>query len=547
MKRFAQLYFELDNNTAALAKRKAIVEYLSQSDPVDAIWGLYFLCGGKINTGKTRIATNVELREWVGDITGYAPWLIDECYDAVGDLAETLSLLIGDSTSSMENINLAGLIEDILLPLSKGYSRSESDRPTNGDPQSRRQTIIDCWIGLNTQERFVFNKLLTGALRVGVSSRTAQSALAEVSGVDISRIAQRMLGPWEPTPEFWNYLTSNDLDSSRDLQQPYPFYLASPLEGDASMLGLPEDWQAEWKWDGIRLQFIKREGGVALWSRGEERLDGRFPEIEEAGIHLPNCVLDGELVAWNTATNTPLPFISLQRRIQRRKPSEKLISELPARIITYDILELDGIDIRDKPLSERRKSLEEIIAFGQTDVFQISESIRFGSWNELMSSRDSARVRGTEGLMLKRLNSMYKVGRKRGDWWKWKIDPFTIDAVLIYAQPGHGRRSTLYTDYTFAVWNAEGTLVPIAKAYSGLTDKEILELDGWIRKNTVDRFGPVRSVKPFHVFEIAFEAVNRSSRHKSGVAVRFPRIVRWRKDKQIVDADRLESLISLAQ
>src|SRR5690606_30634437 len=425
-------------------------------------------------------------------------------------------------------------------------------------------------------------KLLTGALRVGVSQRMVQQALAEMSGIHIARIAQRMLGSWQPTPQFLaTLLSQQELESDR--QQPYPFFLASPLEtvlrgpaGNAAAkdaaddgaadaveatdgadiapvalandpdaieraLGPVADWLLEWKWDGIRLQLIRRGGEVALWSRGEERLDGRFPEIEHAAMALPrDCVIDGEMLAWRPGDDDPLPFTALQTRIQRRKPGAKTLADTPARVQAYDLLELDGEDWRARPQHERRAALEALLAAHDDPRIVASPLVDAASWRHAADMRSRARERGVEGLMLKRRDAAYQSGRRRGDWWKWKIDPLTIDAVLIYAQSGHGRRSTLYTDYTFGLWDGD-VLVPVAKAYSGLDDAEILRLDRWIRANTLERFGPVRSVPGVHVFELGFEAVNRSTRHKSGIAVRFPRILRWRHDKPPAEADRLDT------
>ncbi|KAG1223675.1 hypothetical protein G6F35_004512 [Rhizopus arrhizus] len=430
---------------------------------------------------------------------------------------------------------LADWIEEVLLPVA------------NRDEAERRDVIVSAWLGLPFEERLVFNKLLTGALRVGVSQRMVQQALAEWSGLDIARIAQRMLGEWVPSPGLLGQLLSPD-ELPLDRQQPYPFFLASPLEGEPEeRLGPIDDWMLEWKWDGIRLQLLRRRGETALWSRGEERLAGRFPEIEQAALALPDgCVLDGELLAWDESGELPRAFTALQTRIQRRKPGAATLRNTPVRVLAYDLLELDGEDLRALPLQQRRLRLAEVIGrLGDTRI-QLSPEVAAVDWAHAAAMRELARERGVEGLMLKRRASPYQAGRRRGDWWKWKVDPLTIDAVLLYAQAGHGRRSTLYTDYTFGVWVGD-TLVPVAKAYSGLDDKEILALDRWIRANTRERFGPVRSVRAEQVFELGFEAVNQSSRHKSGVAVRFPRILRWRHDKPASEADQLATLQALAR
>lgn len=535
MERFALLYQELDRSTATLDKRAALLSYFRDAPPRDAAWALYLLSGGKITSAKRKIATTSELREWIASAAGMSDWLVQESYDHVGDLAETLALLLPDPANTMADISLADWIELRLLPVA------------NGAGPDRRDAVLEAWCGLPLDQRLLFNKLLTGSLRVGVSKRLVQQALAELSGVDIARIAQRMLGEWLPSPAFLRDLLSTEALPT-DSQQPYPFFLASPLEGDPGALGDIAEWMLEWKWDGIRLQVLKRRGSIALWSRGEERLDGRFPEIEAAAARLPqDCVLDGELLAWRDGENVPLPFAALQTRIQRLKPGPKILREAPVQVMLYDLLELNGEDLRTLPQRERRRMLEVLLAASpQNSPLRLSPLVGAADWREAAALRAGVRERGVEGLMLKRQTAPYQAGRRRGDWWKWKIDPLTIDAVLLYAQPGHGRRSTLYTDYTFGLWNGEA-LTPIAKAYSGLSDKEILELDRWIRAHTIERFGPVRSVEPQHVFELAFEAVNLSKRHKSGIAVRFPRILRWRLDKPVDQADKLETLKALAK
>jgi len=535
MRRFAALYRTLDRSTATLDKRSALVAYFRDAPAHDAAWAMYLLVGGKITGPKRRIAGSGELRAWIAECTGLPDWLVDESYSAVGDLAETLALLLDDPPAgqALPDRGLAQWIEEDLLPIA------------NQPPEVRRAVVVAAWRGLDEAQRLVFNKLLTGALRVGVSQRLVQQALAELSGLDIARIAQRMLGAWSPSADLLERLL-DPAERATDRQQPYPFFLASPLEIEAQALGPIADWLLEWKWDGIRLQLIRRHGEVALWSRGEERLDGRFPEIEQAAASLPHdAVIDGELLAWRPDEPRPLPFSALQTRIQRLKPGPKTLAEAPARVVAYDLLELDGVDLRARPQHERRLALEALLAAHDHSRLQASPRVTAADWPAAAALRLEARERGTEGLMLKRLSAPYQSGRRRGDWWKWKVDPLTIDAVLLYAQAGHGRRSTLYTDYTFGVWH-EGQLVPIAKAYSGLDDAEILALDRWIRAHTRERFGPVRSVDAVQVFELGFEGVNRSARHKSGVAVRFPRILRWRHDKPAAEADTLAQLQALA-
>ncbi|MGV6875274.1 ATP-dependent DNA ligase [Pseudochelatococcus sp. B33] len=533
MKRFAALFQRLDRSTATLDKRAALVAYFREAPPRDAVWALWLLAGNKIGGARARLAGSGELRTWIAEVSGTPDWLVDASYDQVGDLAETLALLLDDPPHGTDEISLADWIEMRLLPVANA-------------PESERRAVVEiAWRTLPFAERFLFNKLLTGALRVGVSRGLVQQALTELSGVEIALIAQRMLGQWTPSAAFLADLLSPEARPG-DTASPYPFFLASPLEQPAEALGAIEDWLLEWKWDGIRLQLIRRNGDIVLWSRGEERLDGRFPEIEAAARALPeDAVIDGELLVW-TEGDAPLPFAALQTRIQRLKPGARTLSETPARLLAYDLLELGGKDLRGHSLTDRRAKVVALLDALDNQRIALSPEVAARDWTHAATLRDEARARGVEGLMLKRRSSTYQHGRRRGDWWKWKVDPLTIDAVLIYAQAGHGRRSTLHTDYTFGVWDGDA-LVPVAKAYSGLSDAEILELDGWIRRHTLERFGPVRSVAAEQVFELAFEAVNLSKRHKSGVAVRFPRILRWRRDKPAREADRLDTLKALTR
>ena len=534
MKAFAALYQRLDRSTATGDKRAALIDYFRSAPAHDGAWALYLLSGGKVGGARRRIAGSGELRAWLVEETGLPAWLVEDSYEQVGDLAETLTLLVDEPAVPAPDRPLVDWIERHLLPVA------------NLDEAIRRDAVLAGWRTLPATQRLVFNKLLTGALRVGVSQRLVQQALAELSGLDIARIAQRMLGEWVPSPSLLSTLLSHE-EQPLDRQQPYPFFLASPLEAAVDTLGAPTDWVLEWKWDGIRLQLLRRRGEVALWSRGEERLDGRFPEIEQAAAALPDgCVIDGELLAWDADADQPRAFTALQTRIQRRKPGPATLRSTPVRVLAYDLLEENGEDLREVPLQQRRARLAALLGGLDDPRIQLSPQVHADDWTHAATLREQARLRGVEGLMIKRAESVYQAGRRRGDWWKWKVDPLTIDAVLLYAQAGHGRRSTLYTDYTFGVWNGD-ELVPVGKAYSGLDDKEILALDRWIRSNTRERFGPVRSVKAEQVFELGFEAVNVSKRHKSGIAVRFPRILRWRKDKPAAEADHLEQLQALAR
>ncbi|MEO8777539.1 MAG: ATP-dependent DNA ligase [Rhodanobacter sp.] len=529
MRRFAALYAELDRTTSTLAKREAIATYVDEAPPADAAWAAYVLGGGKLR----RLAKSGELRQALAAATGYPDWLIEESYEQVGDLAETIALMLPAGNGKLSGVPLQTWMEERLPELGRL------------DSAARVEQLRAWWAALLPTQVFLLNKLMTGSLRVGVSRRLVVQAIAQWSGQPTDLIAHRMSGDWRPSADALNALGAPASADEHLADRPYPFFLASPLEHEADSLGDRAEWLAEWKWDGIRAQLMRRGDSVGLWSRGEERLDGRFPEIERAAFSLPaQAVLDGEVLAWDAVAGLPLVFTALQKRIGKLKPGPKLLADAPVRFMAYDVLEHEGVDLRERPLHERRALLARLLA--STDAtLMMSPPITRDSWSALAAQRESSRARQTEGLMLKRLDSPYRVGRKRGDWWKWKVDPHTLDAVLLYAQPGHGRRSGLFTDYSFGVWDGEA-LVSVAKAYSGLDDQEIGRLDRWIRAHTTERFGPVRAVDPVQVFELAFEAVQLSGRHKSGVAVRFPRILRWRTDKGIGDADKLDDLRRLA-
>lgn len=525
MRLFANLYAALDATTKTNEKIAAMVAYFAQAAPADAAWAVYFLSGRR----PKRLLQAAVLRQLAAEIAGIPDWLLLEAYSAVGDSAETAALLLPAAKQSSD-LPLHRWMEERILPL-RGQAEAE-----------QRAAIRLAWSELDEQQRFVFNKLITGGFRVGVSQRLLTRAVAAHTGIDAATIAHRLMGHWQPTPRFYRRLTSPET-ADADISRPYPFFLAYPLEDDPETLGDIAEWQAEWKWDGIRAQLIRREGKTFLWSRGEELVTERYPEVAEAAAALPDgTVIDGELLAWDDGV---LPFAHLQRRIGRKRVGKKLLREVPVILLGYDLLEWDGEDWRERPLRERRERLEQLIAQIDEPHLLLSHVVDAASWDGLKQRHEESRDRLVEGFMLKRKSSTYQVGRRRGDWWKWKVDPYTVDAVLIYAQRGSGRRASLYTDYTFAVWDESGELVPFAKAYSGLTDEEIREVDRFVRQNTRERFGPVRSVKPELVFELAFENIQRSNRHKSGVAVRFPRILRWRRDKSTQEADSLETIKAL--
>ncbi|KAA1262202.1 putative DNA ligase-like protein [Rubripirellula obstinata] len=535
MIRFAELYNRLDSTTKTNEKIAAMVAYYAAADSADAAWATYFLSGNKLR----RLVPTKLLRQWAAEEAGIPDWLFDESYHAVGDLAETLAMVVPPGKMEAD-LSLATWVEE-LLPI----------RELDEDKQ--RDAILDIWrktpisIGPTNAAsmRFVVMKLITGAFRVGVSKRLVTRAIAKQCGLSPDVISHRLMGNWEPTSKFYETLIDPD-GPDASASQPYPFCLAHPidLEAGPEPLGDSTEYFAEWKWDGIRGQLIRREGQTFIWSRGEELMENRWPEIESAAENIPDgCVLDGEILA-SLPDGEVLPFAQLQRRIARKKVGKKLLSEVPVVFRAFDLLEHEGADIRSETLESRRSKLESLLGEITHPNLRICDLVAGDSWDAWATIRETSRAKNAEGLMLKRKDGLYDVGRVRGTWWKWKIAPHTIDAVLIYAQKGHGKRASLFTDYTFALWDGD-TLVPIAKAYSGLDDKEIRKVDQFVRKNTNDTFGPVRSVTPELVMEIAFEGLQRSTRHKSGIATRFPRIVRWRHDKQAKDANQLSDLLDL--
>ncbi len=522
MRLFAGLYDAIDRTTSTNAKVAAMVAYFKEAPPADAAWAVFFLTGRRLK----RLVSYPAIHQWTLMATGLDAWLLEECYSVVGDGAETVALVLDQvAVETTDETSLAEWVEGRILPL----------RDLDSDAQQRR--VAGWWSALDRLQRFMLLKILTGELRVGVSHTLVVRALAQVAELPPTTIAARMMGDWTPSAEWFAGLLSKE-QTTADRSRPYPFFLASPLEDSVESLGPRGDWIVEWKWDGIRAQLVRRGGNVHLWSRGEELITHRFPEIAAAATNLPDgTVLDGEVLAFQDGR--PLPFSALQQRIGRQKQVAQMVRAVPSVFMAYDILEESGTDVRQQPLEERRGLLERHVT--SPAVLRTSDILSAPTWDELASRRADSRALGVEGLMLKRRTSPYGVGRRRGDWWKWKIDPYTIDAVLIYAQPGSGRRASLLTDYTFGVWE-HGELVPIAKAYSGLSNDEIGELDKWIRRHTRERFGPVRHVEPVHVFELGFEGIAASPRHRSGIAVRFPRMLRWRTDKKPEDADTLEQV-----
>lgn len=522
MKDFAALCTALVETTKTNVKTAALARYFQTAPDPDKLWCIALFSGRR----PKRAVTTTQLRDWAAGAAGLPPWMVEECHPIVGDLAETLALILPPARTPQDR------------PLSDWIADQQSWHAL--PPEDRQARLAQAWDQLEGPERLWFHKLITGGFRVGVSQRLMTRALAEATGQDEAVLALRLMGNWTPETTSFHALIEAE-DDGADLSRPYPFCLAHGLEDAPEALGPPEDWQVEWKWDGIRGQLVKRGGQHHLWSRGQELITHRFPEFARVVDFLPDgVVLDGEVLAWDG--DGPLPFARLQPRIGRKSVPKKLLAEAPAILLAYDLLEEGGRDLRALPLSARRTRLEALLAdLPEAAPLRLSPRLTAKDWSDVAALRATARDRRAEGLMLKRRASPYHAGRKRGDWWKWKLDPLSVDAVMIYAQSGHGRRANLFTDFTFAVRDGNA-LVPFAKAYSGLTDAEFEEITRWVRRHTEQRFGPVRQVVPELVFEIAFEGIQASPRHKSGIALRFPRMARWRRDKPVDEINTLEDL-----
>jgi DNA ligase-1 len=524
MKRFAQLIDRLDETTSTTRKVEALRDYLAEAPDNDKLWTIALLSHRR----PKRTVRTAQLREWAAEEAGIPLWLFEDSYHVVGDLGETIALLVPGEGSGQER----SLTEHIELIIGL------KDVPDD----VKRQRITEAWRNLDRTARFVFNKLITGGFRIGVSQKLMVRALGLHTGIGEDELAHLLMGNWDPQNTTFAELTGGGSDTGT-LSRPYPFYLAYALETPVHELGDPRAWLVERKWDGIRGQLIVRRGQLYVWSRGEELVTDKFPEYQVLRTLLPSgTVVDGEILPFRDGR--PLPFQVLQTRIGRTNVTPKVLKDAPVVLLAYDLLEWKGEDLRERPLSERRALLEQVVMDTANDKLLLSQEVKAGTWEGFAAERAVSRELMSEGLMLKHRDSAYRVGRKKGDWWKWKVDPLTIDGVLIYAQRGHGRRADLFTDFTFAVWNGD-ELVPFTKAYSGLTDKEMNRIDAYVKANTIDKFGPVRSVTPMHVFELAFEGIQRSPRHKSGVALRFPRILRWREDKALREANTLQDLHQL--
>ena len=522
MKAFSLMYRRLESTTSTLKRTAIIADFFRQASDKDKLWTIALFTHKR----PRRTITTSYLRLWAAELANIPNWLFEDTYHIVGDLAETIAKIIPPPTYTSDN-SLSYWVE-MLIALK---DKEEADK---------KEAILEAWKILDTDSRFLFNKLITGGFRIGVAQRTIVKALSAVLDQEENVIAHKLMGNWSPLAISYEELLLSD-DPTADSSKPYPFYLASPLDSPLDKLGSAGEWYAEYKWDGMRGQLIKRDKNVFLWSRGEELIIDQFPEFITLRNVESDFVIDGEILVFRD--NQIKGFDHIQKRIGRKKVSKKILESHPAIMMAYDIMELNNNDIRELSQANRRIKLESLIDQNDfSNLIKISPLISFNDWSALGQIRNLAREKNAEGLMLKSKLGPYKTGRKRGDWYKWKVDPMTFDGVLLYAQRGHGRRANLYSDFTFAVKDGDN-LVPITKSYIGLTDNELTQISQFVRKNTIERFGPVSSVTPKLVFEVGFEGISKSNRRKVGISLRSPRILRWRHDKSVNEIDSLSDIL----
>ncbi len=539
LKKFSELFVDLDSSNSTNNKIEVLKNYFLYNDPINNSWAIYLLTG----KSNRRFISGRYLKNLFSQIYKYPEWLIDTCYLKVGDSAEVITLLLKNKSTfrkkKLSNISLNELLSKTIPDLSKL------------NEEEKNLKIKNIWETLPDDNHLIFNKILTGTFRVGVSIGLITKSISKLVNIDEEIISHRLMGNFEPSIDSYEFLINKNINLEELNSKPFPFLLANTFE-EKIFKHSTNDFQFEWKYDGIRIQLIKRSGNVSLWTRGQELVNESFPELVEKMSYIKDdFVLDGELLVWNFKEQIAFDFSFLQKRINRKSPTRSVQKKYPIIYIAYDLLEINGRDIREIKLENRRIELERYFSKWQnktenniSDIFKICDLIFPKDWSDALNYKEKSRENNTEGLIIKKKTSIYSSGRKKGIWWKYKVDPMQLDAVLIYAKGGSGRRAGLYTDYSFALWKDQ-ELIKFASAYSGLTNIEIKELDKWIRKNTIEKFGPVRSLKPEMVFEISFEKIQISKRHKSGIAVRFPRITKWRKDKKINDADSLENAYEL--
>jgi len=518
MRLFGQLLQACLQEPKTLQKISLLSDYFNEESPENMPMALHFLMGENMG----RFCSGRQLREWAAQLLGLPDWLVDESYEALGDNSETISLLFPNKPSSLAH-DLKAVCERI--------------QQLKSEPiDVKKDWIIDVWSKSSRDDIYTFNKLLGGGIRIGASKKNVLKALSRTVHLDVDILEQRLLGTWEPTKIAYDALVNPD-DIAGKGTCPYPFFLASPIQDvDATLMPF-SDWQIEPKWDGIRAQLVHRQEGTQLWSRGNDLISDQFPDILDSASELPYGVYDGEVLAWGA--DGPQPFADLQKRLNRKKVTRQLLASIPCIMMLYDCLEFEGVDVREQALHERCKKIRDL-----RPPFYTSNPLTLNGVSALNDYVKNARNNRVEGVIIKRLSSAYKSGRVRGDWWKLKVDPLLLDVVIMYAQKGKGIRSGLFTDYTFGVWD-NNQLVPIGKAYSGLTNDEIKQVHQILNNHLTDRFGPVRGVSPCVVLEVAFDSIQESPRHKSGLALRFPRINRLRLDKPVEEANSLEDARAL--
>ncbi|KFE35319.1 cisplatin damage response ATP-dependent DNA ligase [Thioclava atlantica] len=514
MRDFARLLERLAFTPGRNAKLDALADYLRHAPDPERGYALAALTG-ELDLGRAQPAV---LRAMVGERVD--PELFALSYDYVGDLAETIALIWpGDGEPGA--LDLPHVVETL-----------------QDTPKIRTGPVIADWLDrLAPSERYALLKLATGGLRVGVSARLARMALARLGGPSLEEIEEIWHGLAPPYRALFDWIEGGEKPERAGLAPFRPVMLSTPIDREGLDALDPAEFAAEWKWDGIRVQAVAEGGERRLYSRTGEDISGAFPDIV---AHMGfEGALDGELLV--RRGDQVAPFGDLQKRLGRKSPGKALLASHPAALRLYDVLLWEDEDLRALPFDTRRERLEAAVADLNPERFDVSEVLPFGAWDDLAALRAAPPQVVIEGVMLKRRDTPYMAGRPKGPWFKWKRDPRLIDAVVLYAQRGHGKRSGFYSDFTFGVWEDEA-LVPVGKAYSGFTDEELRRLDRFVRNHTVDRFGPVRALSPALVVEVAFEGLNRSTRHKSGVAMRFPRISRIRWDKPAAEADRIETL-----
>jgi len=523
MKAFAKLISNLEQTSKEAFKVTALAQYFSNATDEDKLWTLALFTG----TRPKRVVDIKALKEFAEQVYTEGEWLFEASHQIVGDMAETIAYFLPKAKRN-GNHTLSEWISMIRTIF-------------NAERIDQRDAITKAWDTLRPEERFIFNKLITGGFRIDVSLKLLSKALAIVTGKDENLLAHKLNSDWHPDEVSFETLIFTE-NPEAEKSKPYPFHLAHTLESTVAELGDISNWQVERKWDGIRVQVIVRGNKISIWSRKGDILSSKVPELKPLAESMEDgTVLDGELICFKNGKI--LPINNLRTRFGRRNNSKKQFEESPCVFMAYDILEFKGEDIRNKDLAERRKKLEKVILqyYDEHKIILLSDIINNDNWESINSEREKSREHQVTGLVLKNKKSIYGSSRVEGDWWKWPVDPLFIDAILLYAQAGEGGSSKMYREYSFALWHGED-LVTFAKAKSGLEDKELKELTSFVKKNTKEKFGPVRSVAAVQIFRLAFDSITASKRHKSGILLKNPRLIEWLRDKNIEDGNNLDDL-----